>query len=176
VAAGVGQADLQITKATFTAALTVTGPQPGTLHPSATVTDLTATSFSASEALKLSAAGTTKVDIPATWSLDFFANTTDVINVACTLVTTPAPVGLTLKVAQASSSGGGNGNDDEGTSATSGGGTTEGNGTPVGAPATGGGNAPGADVPLAIGGLAIVLAGGFLVLRGVARRRAASKR
>jgi hypothetical protein len=176
------QAKAQITKATFTAALMVTGPQPGTLHPSATITDPTATSFSTSEALKLRKAGTIKVDIPAAFRLDFYANTTDVLNVACKLVTTPAPVGLTMKVAQApSSSGSGSDTDDEGTSATGGsttgeGGTTEATGTPVGAPATGGGNAPGADVPLAIGGLAIVLAGGFLVLRGVARRRAAGKR
>jgi hypothetical protein len=38
----------------------------------------------------------------------------------------------------------------------------EASGTPVGALATGGGIVPGADVPLAIAGLAIVLAGGSL--------------
>ena len=43
------EAAVQVTKATFTATLAVTGAQPGTLHPSATDTDLTATSFSTSE-------------------------------------------------------------------------------------------------------------------------------
>jgi hypothetical protein len=168
VTAGVTQlTGVHISKVKFAAALAVKGPQPGTLHPSATVTDLTATSFSASEALKLSKS----VDIPSTWRLDFFVAATDAFDIACTLVTTPAPVGLTLKVSKASSSGGGNGNDgDEGTGGQ--GGTTEASGAPAGGAATGGGRGPGADVPLAAGGLLIVLAGGALVVRGARRRRA----
>jgi hypothetical protein len=171
LAAGVTQlTGVQISKVTFASALAVKGPQPGTLHASATVTDFTATSFSASKALKLTKSGTTTVDIPSTWSLAFFVSTTDAIDIACTLVTTPAPVGLTLKVSKASSSGSGSGNDDGGS--TTGGGTTEASGTPVGGAATGGGIAPGTDLPLAVGGLAIVLAGGALVARGMRRRRA----
>jgi hypothetical protein len=160
---------LTVTKATFTSALPVQGPQPGTLHPSATVTDLTATSFSASEALALTKTGTTTVDIPATWSLDFFVGTTNATDIACKLVTSPAPVGLTLDVAAASgSAGSGSG---EGTATSGTGGTTEGSGTPAGAPATGGGSAPGADLPMALGGLTVLLGGGWLVFRGVARGR-----
>jgi hypothetical protein len=107
------------------------------------------------------------VDIPATWRLDFFVNTTSVLGLACTLLTKPAPAGLALHVAQPSPA-----PSQSATSAsTAPGGTTEGNGTPVGAPDTGGGLAPGADVPLALGGLAILVIGGGLVTRGISRRR-----
>jgi hypothetical protein len=171
LAVGVTQlTGVQISKVTFASALAVQGPQPGTLHPSATVTDFTATSFSASEALKLTKSGTTTVDIPSKWQVDFFVATTDAFDIACTLVTTPAPAGLTLKVSKASSAGSGSGNDDAGS--TGQGGTTEASGAPAGGVATGGGLAPGADMPLAAGGLAIVLAGAVLVARSARRRRA----
>jgi hypothetical protein len=165
------EAGVQVTKATVSAAMAVTGAQPGTLHPSATVTDLTAASFSTSKSLKLTKAGTTSVDIPATWRVDFFVKTTLVIDVACTLVTKPAPVGLALHVAQPSPAPSQSATSAAASASTAPGGTTDGNGTPVGAPDTGGGLAPGPDMPLALGALAILLTGGGLVTRGVARRR-----
>ena len=59
LAAAFQQAGVPLTKVVFTAALAVTGAQSGALHPSATVTDVTDTSFSTSEGLKLSKAGMT---------------------------------------------------------------------------------------------------------------------
>ena len=159
-----------LTEATFTADMAVTGAQSGALHPSATVTDLTDTSFSTSESLKLSKAGTVDVDIPATWSVDLLLNTTSVIDVACKLVTTPAPVGLALHVTQPSATQP-SATPTQSASSAAPAGAEEGNGTPVGAPDTGGGLAPAPDVPLALGGLVVLLVGGGLVTRGVSRRR-----
>ena len=114
------------------------------------------------------------MDIPATWRLGFYVSTAgvtaDAIDLTCTLVTKPAPVGLALHVTpptvtQPTAT------PTPSATSTAPGGTTDGNGTPVGAPDTGGGIAPGADVPLALGGLAILVTGGGLVTRGVARRR-----
>jgi hypothetical protein len=164
------QQNVQLTKATFTSSLAVTGAQSGTLTLPATVTDLTATSFSASGSLALTTAGTVTVDIPGSWDLSFFADTTKVIDVSCTLVTNPAPVGLTMTVAAApsasaspsASSNAGQGNDNTA--------QPEGSGTPSGGPATGGGPIPGGNVPLAMAGVALFLTGGGLVLRAVAPR------
>ena len=165
------QAGVQLTKATFTSTLAVTGAQSGTLKLPATVTDLTSTSFSASGSLKLTTAGTVKVDIPGSWDLTFFEDTTKVIDIACTLVTNPAPVGLTMTVtappsaspsATPSASNGGDGNDNTA--------EPEGSGTPSGGAATGGGPVPSGQVPLVIAGVALFLTGGGLVLRSVAPR------
>jgi hypothetical protein len=166
-------ANTQLTKATFTSSLAVTGAQSGTLKLPATITDLTATSFSASGTLKLTKAGTVNVDIPGTWDLAFFQDTTKVIDVACTLVTKPAPVGQVLTVTAAgtpsaspsaseSTQSGGAG--DEATA------TQEASGEPSGGAATGGGTGPGGSVPLMMGGAALFLTGGVLVLRGFAAR------
>jgi hypothetical protein len=163
------QAGDQLTKATFTSSLAVTGAQSGTLKLPATVTNLTSTSFSASGSLKLTTAGTVKVDIPGSWDLSFFKGTTKVVDVSCTLVTDPAPVGLTMTVTSApsaspsaSASNGGEGSDNTA--------TPEASGTPSGGVATGGGPVPGGQVPLTIAGVALFLTGGGLVLRSVAPR------
>ena len=180
LATAFGQVGVAPTKATFTSSLAVTGAQSGTLTMPATVTDLTATSFSASGKLKLATAGKVKIDIPGKWSLHLFKDTTRLFDLACTLVTKPAPVALTVAVAAASSPSAtptttapGNGGEGDDSSA-----TPAATGTPSGGAATGGGPAPGGDAPLAVGGAALLLAGGGLVLRGVApgrrRRRAES--
>jgi hypothetical protein len=163
----------QPAQAAFTFSLAVSGAQSGTLTVPATLTDLTATSFSASASLKLTKAGTVNVDIPQTWSLDLFAGTTAGIDVVCTLVTRPAPVGVAMTVTAASgtpspsasssaSGSGGEGNDNTA--------APEGSGVPSGGAATGGGPVPGGDVPLAMAGVALFLTGGGLVLRAVAPR------
>jgi hypothetical protein len=166
------QQNVQLTKAAFTSSLAVTGAQSSTLTLPATVTDLTATSFTAAGSLTLTTAGTVKVDIPGSWDLSFFAGTTKVIDVSCTLVTNPAPVGLTMTVASApsaspSASPSVSGNAGEGNDNTA---QPEGSGVPSGGVATGGGPVPGGDVPLAMAGVALFLTGGGLVLRAVAPR------
>jgi hypothetical protein len=180
VSAGSSQlAGAQVTKATFTSSLAVTGAQSGTLKLPATVTDLTATSFSASGSLKLTKAGTVNIDIPGTWDLAFFKDTTKEIDVACTLVTKPAPVGQVLTVTSAgtpsatptptptpsaSQSESGTGEGDNATA------TPEATGEPSGGAATGGGPGPGGSVPLLMGGVTLFLAGGGLVLRSFRAR------
>jgi hypothetical protein len=170
LAAELSQAGVQLTKATFASSLSVTGAQSGTLKLPATITDLTSPTLGASGSLRLTAVGKVAVHIPGTWSLLFFVGSAKVITISCTLVTTPAPVGLTLTVTASgspsatptSTDNGGEGN---------GSATPEDTGTPSGGVATGGGVAPGADMPLAAGGVVLLLAGGGLVTRGVARGR-----
>jgi hypothetical protein len=168
-------------KAEFSADLAVTGVQSDTLHITKTVTDLTASAFSASAKLKLTNKGTVQVDLPSRFGLALSASGTDVVTIACTLVTTPAPVALTVTVAEgptptptpsatASDTDSGGGTEDSGA-------TTEATGTPVGGAATGGGVMPGGGAPLALLGAALALTGGGLLLarvtvprRGKARR------
>jgi hypothetical protein len=93
------------------------------------------------------------------------------IVLACTIKTSPPPVGLTLDVTKgqpqshpgsgSTPAGTGNGGQPEGTGSSA--------ATPTGAPETGGGTGPGADMAVAAGGAAIVVSGGGLVLLG--RRR-----
>jgi hypothetical protein len=164
-------------KAVFSADLAVTGAQSGTVHVTKTITDLSATTFSASGTLQLTNVGTVKVDIPSKFGLGLSASGTVVVDIACTLVTTPAPVALTVTVAQgptsspsatASATSTSDNGDTEDTAAAE----TD-NGTPVGGAATGGGAAPGGDMPLLIGGAALALTGGGLLLARVTvpRRR-----
>jgi hypothetical protein len=170
----VAAAGTTIDKATFSADLAVTGAQSGTLHITKTITDLSAATFSASGTLKLTKKGTVKIDIPSKFGLALSASATVVLDLACTLVTTPAPVALTLTVAQGPaptpsptpSATSDNGDTDDT------GATTEPTGTPVGGAATGGGVTPGGDMPLVLGGAALALAGGGLLLaRATAPRR-----
>lgn len=219
--------------AAFSADLPVTGAQSGTVHMTKTITDLTAGSFSASGKLKLTKAGTVKIDIPSKFGVAFSASGTVVLDVACTLVTKPAPVAQTLTVTQGSSSSPQvcttptptttaiptvtptitvtptvtvtptteNGNTtvtptvtvtptttvtptvtvtptttasptpcaSTGGGSEGSGGSEEGSGTPAGGVSTGGGVAPGANVALGMGGAALLLAGGGLMLRGARR-------
>lgn len=229
-----GVSGVTVTKALVDADLTVTGAQSGTLHMSKTVTDLTATSFSMSSSLKLTKAGTVKIDIPSKFGVGIYDSSTLLIDISCSLVTKPAPVALTLSVTQGSSSSGSGGActtpsptttvtttvtptatvtttvtpsptmsgatttvtptvtvtptttvtptvtvtptttpsptpcaSSGGSGGSSGsGGSEEGSGTPAGGVDTGGGVSPGANVALGIGGAALLLAGGGLVLRG----------
>jgi hypothetical protein len=152
--------------AAFSADLAVTGAQRGTVHITKSITNLTATTLSASAKLKLTKAGTVKVGIPSKFGISLSASGNVALDLACTLVTRPAPVALTLTVTQgpastpspsASDTSSNGETDDTGASA-------DANGTPVGGAATGGGPAPGSDLPLAFGGIAVLLIGGGLIV------------
>lgn len=151
--------------AAFAADLAVTGAQTGTVHITKTITDLTATTFSASAKLTLTKTGTVRVHIPSKFGISLSASGEVVLDLACTLVTSPAPVALTLTVTQGPSSTPSpspsattsNGDTDDT-------GTTDATGTPAGGAATGGGPAPGGNLPLAFGGIAVVLVGGGLIV------------
>ncbi len=153
--------------ATFSADLPVTGAQSGTVHITKTITDLTATTFSASAQLALTKAGTVKVGIPSKFGVSVSASGTVALDLACTLVTKPVPIALTLTVTQGpastptptatDTSTSGAGTEDTGAA-------TDATGTPVGGAATGGGPAPGSPMPLAFGGIAMALVGGGLIL------------
>jgi hypothetical protein len=155
--------------AAFSADLPVTGAQSGTLHIAKTVTDLTATTFSASAKLDLTKAGTVKVGIPSKFGISVSASGTVALDFACTLVTKPVPVALTLTVTQGPASTPTPTPTPTDTSTTNAdtedtGAATDATGTPVGGAATGGGPAPGSPMPLAFGGIAMVLVGGGLIL------------
>ncbi|HXC85404.1 MAG TPA: hypothetical protein VNV62_26495 [Trebonia sp.] len=159
--------------ARFSANLRVTGAQPGNVAMSEPITNLTDLETSASGKLPLTTAGTDQILVPEKFTFTYTAPVSGVpgsvpFTWACTLVTKPAPVGLTVKVTeapQASSS------PAPSSSATSNGGQPEGSGAPSGAPATGGGTGPGADMAVAAGGAAIAFSGGGLVIIGRRRYR-----
>ena len=159
--------------AKFSANLRVTGAQPGNVAMSEPITNLTDLETSASGKLPLTKAGTDQILVPEKFAFTYTAPVSGVpgsvpFTWACTLVTKPAPVGLTVKVTaapQASSS------PSPSSSATSNGGQPEGSGAPSGAPATGGGTGPGADMAVAVGGAAIAFSGGGLVIIGRRRNR-----
>ena len=144
-------------KAAFSADLAVTGAQSGTVHITKTITDLTATSFSASAKLKLTKRGTVKIDIPSKFGLALSASGT-VAGGPRRARWSPSPprVALTVTVTEGSDTDAdpdrrpppSNG-DTEDTSA-----AVDATGTPVGGAATGGGGTPGSDMPLAFGGIA----------------------
>jgi hypothetical protein len=171
LAAELSQAGVQLTKAVFASSLAVTGAQSETLKLPATITDLAGATLDASGSLRLTAAGKVAVHIPGTWSLVFFVASTKVITISCTLVTTPAPVGLTLTVGSASASPSATATSSDNGGEGDASATPEDTGMPSGGVSTGGGAAPGADMPLAAGAVGLLLVGGGLVTRGVARGR-----
>jgi hypothetical protein len=160
---------LGATSAGFSADLPVLGAQPGKIGLSEQITDLTSTATRASGMLRLTKAGTDRILIPDKFTLTFTASLQGVqvpFALTSTIKKSPAPVGVTLKVAKAHAHPQPSGSP----TPTSSGGQPQGSGTPSGAPGTGGGTGPGGgDMAVAAGGLAMVLSGGgFLIL---ARRR-----
>jgi LPXTG-motif cell wall-anchored protein len=175
----------------FAGDLPVQGAQPAQIALAKTTTDVTSTTFRVSGQLLLTRPGTDRILVPEKFTFTDTVKASQAeaavtMTLACAITMSPAPVGLTVHVTgapvnPASSSGsgsasgggqgeqGGQGGQAEGTgiplAATVGGAS----GTPVGAPNTGGGTGPGGNPALAVAGLAIVLAGGGLVL--VASRR-----
>jgi LPXTG-motif cell wall-anchored protein len=187
------------TSVSFAGDLPVNGAQSGKTALAKTTTDVTSATFRVSGNLLLTKPGTTHILVPEkfTFTDSMKASPTAAVvtmTLACTIKTSPTPVGLTAHVTGApinpasssgsgSASGGGQGGQAEGTgiplgvsvpasggSGTSGSGTS-GSGTPVGAPNTGGGTGPASNPALAVAGLALVLAGGGLVFLASQRRR-----
>jgi hypothetical protein len=136
----------------LTASLPVVGAQPGTLHVSGqnnpSVYRLTATGT-----LALTAAGQDTILLPTTFRVSFRLSHQTFTAFACTLTAKHDPAGARLTVAGSA--------------------TTNGSGTPLGAPNTGGGTGRDAafSMPLAVGGASAFLAGAALTLAGVRRRR-----
>jgi hypothetical protein len=167
----------------FVGTLPVHGAQPGKIALAKTTSDVTSPTFRVSGKLRLTKPGTDQILVPEkfTFTDKVTISPTEAvvtITLACTIKTSPTPVGLTTHVtgepvsphpstsptsSPSSTPAGGGGQ----------GGQGEGSGTPVetpvGAPATGGGAGPGADLGMAVGGLALALSGAGLVL--LARRR-----
>ena len=165
----------------FTGALPVHGAQPGKIALAKTTKDVTSSPFRVSGKLRLTKPGTDHILLPEKFTFTdkvtvSAAEAVVTITLACTIITSPTPVGLTVHVTGApvnphpsasptsspgSTSAGGGGQ----------GGQGEGSGTPVGAPDTGGGAGPGGSLVLAVAGLAIALTGGGLVFLASQRRR-----
>jgi len=180
------------TSVSFAGDLPVTGAQSGKTALAKTTTDVSSTTFRVSGSLLLTKPGTTHILVPEkfTFTDTMKASPTAAVvtmTLACTIKTSPTPVGLTAHVTGApinpasssgSGSGGGQGGQAEGTGIplsvsvpASGGSGTGGSGTPAGAPNTGGGTGPASNPALAVAGLALVLAGGGLVFLASQRRR-----
>jgi hypothetical protein len=135
----------------LTASLPVVGAQPGTLRVSGQ-NNPNAYRIRATGTLALTAAGRDRILLPTTFRVSFRLPHRTITAFACTLTARHDPAGATLTVAGSA--------------------TTNGSGTPLGAPNTGGGAGPGAvSMPLAVGGSAAVLAGAGLTLTALRRRR-----
>lgn len=149
------------TSISFDGSLPVQGAQPGKITLAKTTTDVTSATFRVSGKLKLTKPGTDQILVPDKFTFTLHGPTgTLPIVFARTIDTSPAPVGLTIKVAGAPvqpssgatpTSGGGRG-EGNGTPVEGNGTPAGGNGMPVGAPNTGGGS--GADgMAMAVAGL-----------------------
>jgi hypothetical protein len=173
--AGTGPYPSDSTSIKFSADLPVTGAQPGKIAVTGTVTNLNSSLTRASGKLHLTKAGTDRILVPEKFTLKFDLESSGVIipvAFACAIQTHPVPVGLTLKVTKGHTQPHPTTSPTPTSTATGNGGQPEGSGTPSGAPETGGGTGPGADMAAAAGGAAIVVSGGGLVLFGRRRTRA----
>jgi hypothetical protein len=146
----------------------VTGAQPGSISISKRTKGFPSQLFSGSGQLYLSKPGTDHVLFPRAFT--FTINGPEIpinnkptpvtITLGCALKAHSDPVALTLKVTGTPVAAPGSG----------GHGSTAVNGAvPAGAPNTGGGSRPGSDLPMAAGGVALLLTGAGFVI--VARRR-----
>lgn len=176
--------------AAFSGSLAVQGAQSGSVKLTGTGPTGSTAPFTAKGTLRLAKAGTVRLLIPQTFALTLSAQGAS-IPISCALQTSPAPTALTIAVSQGPGhSGGGSPGTHGGTSGTNHNGTsgassttsgsssstTEGGGTPVGAPATGGGlGLASGSTPAAAGaGAALTAIGGALLLW--ARRRRTGER
>jgi hypothetical protein len=161
-----------VTGTAFRASLPVTGAQQGSISISTRTNGLPSELFSGSGRLYLRNPGTDHVLSPSWFTFTLYGPkipinnklTPVAVTLSCTLKTRPDPVALTLKIT---------GDPTPSTTPTSGGnGSTEAINNvavPAGAPNTGGGSGPGNDLPMVLGGAALLLIGAGLVI--VARRR-----
>lgn len=154
----------------FSADLPVLGAQRGQIALSEPITDLASTSTRASGKLRLTKAGTDRIQVPKKFKFTFSepVNGTQVQFVlSFTIKTSPVPVGLTLRVAKARA----HPQPTRSPTPTTSAGQPEGSGAPSGAPETGGGTGPGSDTAAAVGGLAMMVFGAGIVLVAARQRR-----
>jgi len=153
----------------FSADLPVIGAQQGKVTLSEKVTDLASAVTRASGTLRLTKTGTDRILVPEKFKFTFNAPV-DGVQVpfvfSFTIKTSPAPVGLAVKVAKGHLQP----RPSSPTPAASPG-QLEGGGAPSGAPATGGGTGAGRGTAAAAAGLAIMLSGAGLVLVAARQRR-----
>jgi hypothetical protein len=153
----------------FSADLPVLGAQRGQITMSEPITDLASPTTRASGKLRLTKAGTDRIQVPRKFKFTFnqtVSGTQVQFVLSCTIKTSPIPVGFTLKVAN-----GHQPHPSSSPSSTTSAGQPQGGGAPAGAPATGGGIGPGGAVAAAVGGLALMLSGAGLVLVAIRQRR-----
>jgi hypothetical protein len=153
----------------FSTDLPVVGAQRGKVTLSKRVTDLTSTVTRASDTLRLTNTGTDRVLVPENFKFTFNApvNGAQVQFVLTGAIkTSPVPVGLTLKVTK-----GPHPQPSSRPTPTVSAGQPEANGTPSGAPDTGGGTGRGSDTAAVASGLALMISGAGLVLVAARRRR-----
>ncbi len=158
-------------KMAFAASLPVTGAQTGSILVSRHTTDLSSLPFGGAGHLYLAKPGTDRVLYPRWFTLTIYGPTIYIKHKAfnisstlsCGLKTELNQVALTLKVT---------GQPVPTATATGAAGGTAANGAvPAGAPNTGGGPRPGSDLPMAVGGAALLLIGAGFVVVAARRRR-----
>jgi hypothetical protein len=153
----------------FSADLAVLGAQRGQIALSEPITDLASPTTRASGKLRLTKAGTDRIQVPRKFKFTFnqpVSGTQVQFVLSFTIKTSPVPVGATLKVA--------NGHQPHPSSSptsTASAGQPQGGGTPAGAPDTGGGIGPGGEIAAAVGGLALMLSGAGLLMVAIRQRR-----
>ena len=152
------------TAVAFHGSLPVTGAQQGSVSLSRRTTDVSSTTFKVTGHLTLTKPGTDRVHLPQTFTFTLYGPSgSQPVVLSCKSKASPSPVALTLKVTgqptvEASVT----------PVATPSPATS---GTPVGAPATGGGR-PASSLPLVAGGAALLAFGGLGLALAARRRRA----
>jgi hypothetical protein len=157
-------------KMAFAAGLPMTGAQPGMIRVTKQTTDLNSLPFSGSGHLYLAKPGTDRLLYPR-WFTDTITGPTVYVKhkpfsitatLSCAIKTELNQVALTLNITGQPVP--------TATSTAAAGGTAANGAVPAGAPNTGGGPRPGSDLPMAVGGTALLIVGaGFVVV--AARRR-----
>jgi hypothetical protein len=160
---GLGAAYPQGTTAlAFSGSLPVTGAQHGSIPLRRYTTDTSSTTFRVSGPLYLARPGTDQILFPNQFTFTIFGPKNPVngkpVSIVLSCRSKVGTVALTLKVTGKAV-------------ATGGGGTTANGAVPAGAPNTGGGPRPGSDVPMAVGGAALLLIGAGFVVVAARRRR-----
>jgi hypothetical protein len=163
-AAGLGAAYPPGTTAlAFSGSLPVTGAQQGSIPLRKYTTATSNTTFRVSGPLHLTSPGADHILYPNQFTFTISGPKNPVTGKPLAIVLScqskANTVGLTLKVTGKAAATGGNG------------GTAASGAVPAGAPNTGGGPRPGSDVPMAVGGAALLLIGAGFVVVAARRRR-----
>lgn len=161
------------TRVDYAGSLPVTGAQPGKISLNQPI-DMSARELKLPGKLKLTKAGTDRIEVPAKFTLTMdVAQLGVTITLSCTINGSP-PVGLSI-AARAGSPGPTPSHSatssPSATSTATPGGQPQGSAAPSGAPDTGGGLGPASTVPMALAGSVMAAGGAGLALTAVRRRR-----